>query len=131
MAIALHRRMGWTLVAARAADGSLPHVGVQCPDGTVVDVRGPIDEAAFQGNCPAVVPVDEARLMAAGAVHMEECVADADRLLHCLFPEIPPSGRDAKVTEAYGDEVGFAAARLALGGWTFDRRVLPAAAESI
>ena len=144
LAIVLHRRTGWTLIALRAADGRF------------VDVRGVLDEAGFRNGdaapgSSAPIDVQEADLRAV-APFAEERLRMGEAHADLLFPDLPPSPRLARTEaflrdldalcrqhgiwiraampgqrpiayEAYGDEAGYGIHLLDDGTITFDREL--------
>ena len=101
MAVALHRRTGWPLVAARHATGRLVHAGVRHPSGAFFDVLGSRTDQDVMNDYGAeeITQVSEERLHAADPKCWDERIARTERLLDDLFPDLPKSNRDARLDD--------------------------------
>jgi len=107
LAVAIHRRTGWPLIAARNVRGELQHAGVRTPEGLCMDVRGEMSEWHFMTPfiASAVVPVDEGTLLREDPKIGEEDIADADGRLPSMFPALPGESSRAGRMMAFADDL--------------------------
>jgi hypothetical protein len=107
LAIAIHRRTGWPLVASRGRRRELLHAGVRTPSGLCMDIRGEVGERDFMAlhGADHVTPADEATLLEEDPKIGEGAIRQADERLALLFPGLP--GPDARLTriEAFANDL--------------------------
>jgi len=107
MAVAIHRRTGWPLIAARNERGDLIHAGVRTPSGSCMDVRGEMSDWHFMVEFKAdrVVPADEATLLREDPKIDEREIAKAEGRLPSLFPALPRQSRRAERMAAFAEDL--------------------------
>lgn len=110
LAIALHRNTGWPMVGL-ILDGIIRHAGIRCPDGSIHDARGLVNEQVFAAPFldtateHIIRPITEDELLSVRRISLS-LIRHFSYTAPILWPDLPyPEDHPMRKAIAFADEL--------------------------